>query len=650
MRHLGIDIETYSSVELPKAGVYAYAASPDFAILLFAYAFDADTVEVVDLASGEALPGNVLEALTDPTVVKTAYNAAFERVCIGAHLRRTLDPAQWRCTAVLAATQGLPGTLEKVGEVLGLSDEEKKLTTGRALIRFFCLPCEPTAKNGGRMRNLPMHDPAKWEIFKEYCARDVEAERTIRGMLERWTVPDDESALYALDQRINDTGVKVDTKLVQQAIRIDGAFRTRLEAEAFKLTGLDNPKSVAQLKGWLEQEDDTKVESLTKGSLPALIAGASSDTVRRVLELRQKLSKTSITKYAAMGRAVCPDGRIRGLLQFYGARTGRWAGRLVQVQNLPQNRLADLALARELVAAGDGETLEMLFGTPDTLSQLIRTALVPEPGSRFIVADFSAIEARVIAWLADEVWRMDVFRTHGKIYEASAAQMFRVPIESVTKGSDLRKKGKISELALGYGGGVNALVKMGAEKMGLVQDELPGLVSAWRKANPKIVKFWSDCENAAMDTVEGGGVKKLMHGIAYEAEPGMLFVRLPSGRRMAYREPRLINDARYSRPALVYSGVQSATKRWTDNPLYGGLAVENIVQAVARDCLAEALRRVDAAGLRICMHVHDEIIVEAPEGVSSAEELAEIMGRDIAWAPGLPLRADAYETPFYCKD
>lgn len=657
MKTLAIDIETFSSVELPKCGVYAYASSPDFAILLFAYAFDDDVVEVVDLASGGALPPEVLRALVDPAVIKTAYNAAFERVCLQAYLSahhpalsEQLDPAQWRCTAVLAATQGLPATLDAVGNALGLPEDSKKLSTGRALIRFFCLPCEPTAKNGGRERNLPQHDPERWTLFQEYCARDVEAEREIRRRLERHAVPAAESELYALDQRINDRGVRVDLPFVQQAVRIDGAHRARLEAEAVALTGLDNPKSVAQLKTWLEETDGTEVDSLTKKALPGLIDGASSDTVRRVLGIRQELGKTSTTKYAAMARAVCPDGRIRGLLQFYGARTGRWAGRLVQVQNLPQNHLPDLAEARALVEAGDAEALEMLYGIPDTLSQLIRTALVPDDGCRFIVADFSAIEARVIAWLAGEDWRMDVFRTHGRIYEASAAQMFKVPIEAVTKGSDLRKKGKIAELALGYGGGPNALLKMGGAEMGLSNEEMAQLVHAWRKANPKIVQLWADCEAAALEAVATGAPQRIRHGVAYEAEPGMLFVRLPSGRRMAYREPRILQDQRFARPSLVYTGVQSQTKKWTDLSLYGGLAVENIVQAIARDCLAEALRRVDAAGMRIVMHVHDEIVVEACEYEWSAEALAEIMGRPIDWAPGLPLRADAYETPFYCKD
>lgn len=650
MRTLAIDIETFSSVELPKCGVYAYAASPDFAVLLFAYAFGDDVVEVVDLASGDELPPEVRRALTDPSVVKTAYNAAFERVCLSAWLKTALPPEQWRCTAVLAATQGLPATLSAVGEALGLPEDAKKLSTGRTLIRYFCLPCEPTAKNGGRERNLPNHDPERWKLFVEYCARDVEAEREIRRRLERFPVPAAEQELYALDQTINDTGVRVDLPFVQQAVRIDGAYRARLEAEAVRLTGLDNPKSVAQLKSWLEETDGIEVGSLTKKALPGLIDGASTETVRRVLGIRQELGKTSTTKYAAMARAVCPDGRIRGLLQFYGARTGRWAGRLVQVQNLPQNHLPDLAEARALVAAGDADALEMLYGAPDTLSQLIRTALVPEPGCRFIVADFSAIEARVIAWLAGEDWRMDVFRTHGRIYEASAAQMFRVPIESVTKGSDLRKKGKIAELALGYGGGANALVKMGGADMGLSNDEMAQLVHAWRRANPKIVQLWADCENAALEAVQTGVTQRIRHGVAYEAEPGMLFVRLPSGRRMAYREPRILQDQRFARPSLVYSGVQSQTKKWTDLSLYGGLAVENIVQAIARDCLAEAMRRVDAAGMSIVMHVHDELVVEACEFEWSAEELAAIMGRPIDWAPGLPLRADAYETPFYCKD
>ena len=424
MRTLAVDIETYSSVDLFGSGMYAYAASPDFTVLLLGYAFDDETVEVIDIASGEVIPAEVLAALTDPDIVKTAYNAAFERTCLAAHLNLVLAPEQWRCTMVHAATLGLPGSLEKVGEALALKAEERKLASGRALIRYFCIPCAPTAKNNGRMRNLPGHDPERWALFAEYCAQDVETERTIRRILEQWPVPESENALWALDQKINDRGVRCDLEMVKHAIDCDTRYRSRLEKEALELTGLDNPKSVSQLKDWLEAEDGSPVASLTKGTIPGLIEGTDNLTVKRVLEIRQELSKTSITKYAAMGRAIGSDGRIRGLLQFYGARTGRWTSRLVQLQNLPQNHLHDLALARELVHDGRYPDLELLFNVPDTLSQLIRTALVPSEGCRFIVADFSAIEARVIAWLAREVWRMEVFRTHGKIYEASAAQMF----------------------------------------------------------------------------------------------------------------------------------------------------------------------------------------------------------------------------------
>jgi DNA polymerase len=649
MRTLTVDIETYSSVELPRSGVYPYCASPDFAVLLFAYAFDDGVVEVVDLASGEAIPQHVVQALSDPNVLKTAYNASFERVCLSAWLKTDLPADQWRCTMVYAATLGLPASLDAVGSALGLDDDHKKLATGRTLIRYFCLPCEPTTRNGGRMRNLPIHDPARWALFIEYCARDVEAERAIRHRLETYPVPESENALYALDQKINDTGVRVDIPMVQQAIRCDGAYRARLEKEAFELTGCSNPKSVSQTKSWLEAEDGTEVTRLTKESLPALIANASSETIRRVLEIRQELSRTSISKYAAMGRAVCSDGRIRGLLQFYGARTGRWSGRLVQVQNLPQNHLSDLALARELVAAGEFELLEQLFGVPDTLSQLIRTALIPSEGCRFIVADFSAIEARVIAWLANEEWRMEVFRGDGRIYEAAAAQMFRVPIEAVTKGSELRRKAKIAELSCGYGGGVNALLAMGAEKMGLDPSELTPLVKTWRNANRRIVRLWSDYENAVIQALAKGWKQPLAHGVSFEPERGGLFIRLPSGRRLAYQNPRVIPNFRFGRPALVYTGVQSGTRKWTDLSLWGGVIAENATQAIARDCLATALTRLDAAGFRICMHVHDEAVLDVPIGVTSAAEVAEIMGRPIDWAPGLPLCADAYECDFYQK-
>jgi DNA polymerase len=577
MATLAVDLESFSSVDLKACGVHAYAAAPDFAVLLLGFAFDDEPVQVVDLAQGEAPPARVIRALFDPAVLKTAFNAAFERTCLARHFDRPLPADQWQCTAVHALTLGLPMSLAQVGEALKLEQDKQKTTAGMTLIRYFCVPCKPTARNGHRTRNLPHHDQAKWILFKEYNGQDVVAERAVRQQLLRHPVPDDEQRLWALDQRINDTGVRIDAELVRQAIARDTTYRTRLEAEAAALTGLANPQSVTQLKGWLSDEEGVEVDSLTKATVPELIAQAGSDTTRRVLEIRQELAKTSVTKYASMDRSVCPDGRIRGLLQFYGAnRTGRWAGRLVQVQNLPQNHLKDLDLAREMVRAGDHETLELLFGNvPDVLSQLIRTAFIPSEGHRFIVADFSAIEARVIAWLADEAWRMEVFATHGKIYEASASQMFRVPIGEVTKGSPLRQKGKISELALGFQGGKGALITMGALKMGLTEEELPGLVAAWRQSNPNIVQLWQDVESAALTAVATSTPVSFRHGLSFSVEAGLLFVGLPSGRRLAYVRPRVENDARFNKPALTYEGLDQETKAWGRTNTYGGKLVEN---------------------------------------------------------------------------
>lgn len=650
MRTLGIDLETYSSVDLAKSGVYAYTEADDFQILLFGYAFDDEPVQVIDLASGEALPEDVLQALTHSEVIKTAFNANFERICLERYLEHPLPVEQWRCSAVHALTLGLPGNLEGVAKSLKL--EQQKDSAGKGLIRYFSVPCKPTKSNGGRTRNLPEHNPEKWLRFKSYCARDVEVERTIRKALERYPVPDVEQRLWILDQKINDRGVRVDPDLVAHAIACDVAYGRRLEEEAVRLTGLDNPKSVAQLKVWLLETEGLEVESLSKETVPALLDQAESDTVRRVLELRQEISKTSVKKYQAMQRAVCGDDRIRGLLQFYGAnRTGRWAGRLVQVQNLPKNDLPDLDVARQLLVSGQYDILELLFGSVSgVLSQLVRTAFIPSKGCRFIVADFSAIEARVIAWLAGEKWRLEVFRTHGKIYEASAAQMFRVPVESITKASPLRQKGKIAELALGYQGGKGALVQMGALKMGLEEEELPELVASWREANPNIVQFWWEVEKAAISAVREKRTVSLCHGLVFSYESGALFIRLPSGRRLAYVRPRIETDERFGKPTLTYEGAEQGTKQWGRLKTYGGKLVENIVQATARDCLAEALLRLDSLGYRIVMHVHDEVVLDVPYGFGSVEEVAAIMGEPIAWAPGLPLRADAFETDYYRKD
>ena len=666
---LRIDLETYSDVDLKKCGVHKYVESDNFEVLLFAYAFDDEPVKVIDFANGEKIPHELFLKLYDPEVTKTAYNAAFEIACLNRILDANLEREQWRCTSVHALYLGLPGSLGEVGKVLGLEDDKQKLASGWALIRYFCLPCKPTLKNGGRVRNLPPHDPDKWALFKEYCARDVESEREIATRIAKFPVPDKEWKLWHLDQRMMGIGIKVDRELVNAAIECDGIFKERMTTEAITLTGLDNPNSRDQLLKWLqtEEEDDTIVD-LTKKSVPKVLESTDSATVRRVLELRQEMAKTSVSKYHAMARAMCDkDDSVKGLTQFYGAnRTGRWAGRLVQVQNLPQNKLRDIDLARNLLKKRDYETLELLFGNvPDTLSQLIRTAFVAREGSRYIIVDFSAIEARVIAWMAWCQWRLDVFATHGKIYEASAEQMFNLPAGSVTKKSPYRQKGKISELALGYQGGAGALKTMGALEMGLTEDELEPIKDAWRAANPEIVQLWYACERSAKDAVLGKksvtlplAGKRVALVFAYES--GFLTIQLPSKRKLFYVKPRIeAEDLVHETSAggkfiaaragsLTYEGQDQKTKQWTRLSTYGGKLVENITQAVARDCLAEAMLALDGAYYTQLATVHDEIIMEMRGG--TLKEAEEIMGRPIAWAPGLPLRGDGFETKYYMKE
>lgn len=678
MSTLRIDVETYSPVDLLKTGVDRYVDTPDFEITLFGYAYGDGPANVIDLAQGETLPQHVMRDLVDPAAVKKAYNAAFEIATISKHFGVKLDPAQWRCTSVRALYLGLPGSLGAVAEVVGIPPDFQKMGIGKSLIHYFCKPCKPTKTNGGRTRNLPQHDPAKWALFKDYCARDVEVERDVDNKLARFETPKIEHDLWVLDRKMNDTGIRVDTKLVANAIECDAQVKERLTAEAIKLTGLKNPSSRKQLLAWLvaEEEDDTIVD-LKKGTIPGLLENTDSEVVKRVLELRQELAKTSVSKFQAMGRGVCSDSAIRGLTQFYGAnRTGRWAGRLVQVQNLPQNKLIDLDLARNLVKTGNYELLELLFGTvPDTLSQLIRTAFVARPGHKLVVVDFSAIEARVIAWMAWCVWRLEVFSTHGKIYEASAEQMFHLPPGSVTKKSPYRQKGKISELALGYQGGVNALITMGALKMGLPEEELEPIKTAWRAANPEIASFdrnapglWLKVDTAATKAVRGktsvtlpiaGGRASLV--FAYES--GFLTIELPSGRKLFYVKPRIEQEDLYRELAsgakyvvaeagsLTYEGNDQKTKKWVRLPTYGGKLVENIVQAVARDCLREAMFALDAKGFTQLTTVHDEIIceelIDGPRDVKLAEEL---LGLPLPWAPGLLLRGDGFETPYYMKE
>ena len=643
-RILEMDIETFSDVDLIKCGVYAYADSPAFEVLLFAYSFDGGETRVIDLAQGEELPGEVAEAVFDGSVVKTAFNANFERTCLSKHFGRYLPPDSWHCSAVQAAVLALPRSLEDVGAVLGL--DEQKMKEGRELIRYFCVPCKPTKANGGRRRNLPCHAPEKWELFKTYCMRDVDVEKAIRRKLYKFPIPEGEMELYRLDQRINDRGVLVDMGLVRQAVVCERLHKEVVTRRAYELTGLENPNSVAQLKGWLG-ENGVEAESLSKKAVSEMI-GESDGEVEELLRLRLLMAKTSVKKYEAMERSVCSDGRVHGLLQFYGAnRTGRWAGRLVQVQNLPQNHIEDLELARRLVREGRFEDVEMLYdSTPNVLSELIRTAFVPEPGCRFVVADFSAIEARVLAWLAGETWRLEVFSSHGKIYEASAAAMFHVPVEEVTKGSPLRQKGKIAELGLGYGGAAGALVSMGALDMGLSEDDLPPLVAAWRRANPHITQFWWDVDKAAVEAVtKRTGTRAGRIGFEYRS--GILFVMLPSGRKLAYVKPRMAVN-KFGREGLTYEGILE-NKKWGRIETYGPKLVENIVQGTARDLLAEAMLRVEKRGYPIVMHCHDEIIAEVPEGMGSVEEMCEVMAVRPSWAEGLPLRADGYECPFYQK-
>lgn len=642
MKTLSIDIETYSSVSLQESGVYAYSEAPDFSILLFAYAFDEEEVQIIDLAQGEVLPADVLDALTSDEVIKTAYNANFERTCLAKYLGTPMPPQKWRCTAVHASILGLPGNLSGVCSALGFNEDQAKSKTGKALIQYFSIPCKPTTKNGNRTRNLPEHDLEKWQLFKEYCKQDVVAERAIKDTLSIFPVTQSEQELWELDQEINDTGILIDLSMVENIIAYDEQYQKQLLEEAWQLTGLSNPNSVAQLKNWL-REQGINPTGLDKEKVTELIQ-TTEGTVKRVLELRQAMSKTSVKKYEAMKRAACKDKRVRGCFQFYGAnRSGRWSGRQVQLQNLPQNKIPDIDLARQLVVNNDFNKLELLFGeTPFVLSQLVRTAFIPSKGKRFIVSDFSAIEARVIAWLAREQWRLDVFNLHGKIYEASASKMFKVPIESIGKGSPLRQKGKVAELACGYQGGVGALKAMGAEEMGLSDGELQVLISDWREANPHIVQLWSICERAAKEAIESGWPQDIGKGIIFSYDKGYLFIQLPSGRKLAYY------DVAIQGKQITYMGIEQQSKRWSRLNTYGGKLVENIVQAIARDCLAEAMKRVNQAGYRIVMHVHDEVILDTDKG--SIDDVTQIMSEDIEWAPGLPLKGDTYSCSFYRKD
>ena len=655
MADLSIDIETRSSVEIRKAGLYRYAQSPDFEVLLFAYQMDDAPVEIVDLAQGEKIPEWIVEALQSADVIKHAYNAAFEWYCLNtAGYRTPLD--QWRCTMAHGLYCGYPGGLDALGKAIGLPQDKQKLVTGKALIRYFCVPCKPTKSNGNRTWNLPRHAPEKWQLFKEYCRQDVTAENSILRRLEQYLVPAEEERLWQMDVKMNAFGVRVDEELTEGALYIDGLSRQELMEEAMGITGIDNPNSTTQLMEWLEK-NGAETDNLRKATVSDLLAGQPAENVKRMLEIRQQLGKTSVKKYEAIRNAKGTDGRVRGLTQYYGAnRTGRWAGRLVQMQNLPRNYLGTLDEARKIVKQKNYEGLRMLYGNvPDTLSQLIRTAFIPSEGNKFVVADFSAIEARVIAWLAGEQWVNEVFATHGKIYEATASQMFHVPVEKIKKGNpeySLRQKGKVATLALGYQGGTSALIAMGALNMGLTEEELPDIVLRWRNANRRIVDLWYSIEQAALKVMQTAEPQAI-NGLIFALEGDMLYgqcfltVRLPSGRKLFYPKP-FLQENQFGKMALHYYSTGS-NKKWGVESTYGGKMTENIVQAIARDCLAETLKRIEDKGLHVVFHVHGEVIIDAPEE-TTVEEICELMADPIPWAPGLILKGAGFEGQYYMKD
>ena len=649
MQKISIDIETFSDVDLIRCGVYKYADSPNFEMLLFAYAVDDGDVHIIDIAGGEELPEEIIQTIKSDTVVKTAYNAQFERVCLSKYLKlpegEYLNPQSWYCTAVQTAELALPLSLADVGSVLGL--ERQKMTEGKELIKYFCVPCKPTKSNGNCTRNRPCHDINKWETFKKYCMRDVDVERQIADKLKMYPISDEEHRLYVLDQIINDRGVLVDSELAEQAVKLNSIQTAVAVEQAYMITGLENPNSVTQLKQWLK-EKGVEIESLSKKSVKSLADETDGD-VSEMLKLRLLMAKTSVKKYEAVIRSVCSDNRVHGMMRFCGAnRTGRWSGNILQPQNLPQNHLPDLTLARDIVKDGDFEMLDMMFGNvPNVLSELIRTVLIPKPNHRFIVADFSAIEARVLAWIAGEQWRIDTFRNGGDIYCASASKMFKVPVEKHGVNGELRQKGKISELACGYGGSVGALKNMGAVEMGVQENELQGLINDWRNANPHIVRFWYEVGNAAMKAIKEKTTVSLGK-LVFAYERGILFIRLPSGRRLSYIKPR-IGTNRFGGDSITYMGINSA-KKWDRLETFGGKLTENIVQGTARDLLANALINAANAGYDTVFHVHDEIICEVPNGYGSVDELCKLMCIKPEWADGLPLNADGFECEYYKKE
>lgn len=648
MQTISIDIETYSSVDIKTAGMYKYAESPDFEIMLFAYSIDGGPVSFLPLKVWDEYYqkdiDDMLCLLQDPFYIKSAYNAQFERVCLSKYFEKRLDPAEWECTMVKAAMVGLPFGLDQVSKVLNLP--QQKMSEGKALINYFCKPCKPTKANGFRTRNLPEHTPEKWELFKDYCKQDVVTEMAVRNKIAFFKVPEMEKRVYCLDQKINDTGIEVDPIFINAAIKITDENLNKIIAKAKELTKLSNPNSLQQLAEWYEAITGDVRKVWNAAAVEELYEVTEYEEVKQLLRLRRGMSKSSVKKYTSMIACVCADNRIRGIHQYYGAnRTGRWAGRLVQPQNMPQNHLKDLDLARDLVRSGDAEIVELMYGNvPDTLSQLIRTAFVTTGDTTFTVSDFSSIEARIIAWLAGERWRLDVFNTHGKIYEASASQMFKIPMDKIDK--PLRQKGKIAELALGYGGSVDALKTMGAIKMGLTEGELPEIVNRWRYANLKIVDLWAKFSKAALLAVRERVIVDLMFGIRLYCSNGCLFMRLPSGRLLSYVRPR-IGINRFGSSSIMYEGMNQTTKKWEVQETYGGKLVENAVQAIARDILSEKMLQIDTAGYKIVMHVHDEIITE---GGHNKDAVTKIMSEPVTWAPALPLGAVSFESKFYKKD
>ena len=650
---MGVDIETYSSVDLNRTGVYRYAEAPDFDILLIGYKWDdEDAVKVIDTSDPDPdMMAEFSAAVVDPEVIKTAFNANFERTCLAKWYGQPMPPEQWRCTMIRALNMGLPGSLAAAGMALGLPEDKLKDPQGKALIQYFSKPCKPTKANGGRTRNLPQHDPDKWKLFISYNRQDVVTEQEILKRLSIYKIPESEQELWSLDQRMNDNGVRLDVPMIEKIVEYDQQHREELQQEAREITGLKNPNSLAQLKTWLASEG-IRQTSITKDTIAAMLQEDLPDEVRRVLEIRQALGKTSVSKYSTMLEAVCRDGRLRGILQFYGAnRSGRWAGRLVQTHNLTRNTLPDLDLARQLAKDGDFDTLQTLFGeTSFVFSELIRTAFIPSEGCRFVVSDFSAIEARVIAWLAGEEWTLKTFRDGGDVYCATASMMYHVPVVKHGVNGHLRQKGKVAVLACGYQGGVGAMKRM--DKDGTIpEDELQGIVDMWRNANPHIVKLWRTCELAAKTAITEHRTVRIQHGVAFSYINRNLFVKLPGGRKLCYWGTRLKQDPMTGRESIVYMGVNQTTKKWEDTETYGGKLVENIVQATARDCLAVAMTRVSELGYKIVMHVHDEMIVDVPnEDTKAPAVINDIMGQPIDWAPGLPLKGDTYETPFYKKD